>query len=77
MNKPDQAKTKPDRATTVTLLMSFADTTWRMFVPSVLLIGGGIYGDLHLRTGPWLTLASVALGLIVSTLLIKDQIKKL
>ena len=77
MNKPDQARTKPDRATTVALLMSFADTTWRMFVPSVLFIGGGIYGDLHWGTEPWLTLASVALGLIVSTRLIKDQIKKL
>lgn len=77
MSDRDKPKPKPDRATTVALLTTFADTTWRMFVPSVLLIAGGIYGDVRFRTGPWLSLVSVALGLIVSTLLIKDQIKKL
>jgi Putative F0F1-ATPase subunit Ca2+/Mg2+ transporter len=65
---------RPDRATTVALLVTFGDTTWRMLVPSAAFVGAGIYGDLHLGTRPWLTLLGVMVGLVVSMLLIKLQI---
>lgn len=68
---------KPDRATTVALLVTFGDTTWRMLVPSAAFVGAGIYGDLHLGTRPWLTLVGVLVGLGVSALLIKQQIGKI
>lgn len=54
--------------------MTLADTTWRMLTPSAIFVCAGIYADLHLDTKPWLTLLSVALGLGVSVLLIKNQL---
>ncbi len=65
---------KPNRATMVALLVTLGDTTWRMLAPSAIFVAGGIYADLNLGTRPWLTLTSVLVGLLVSALLIKQQI---
>lgn len=74
MSQQPKPNNKPDRATTVALLVTLGDTTWRMLVPSAIFVAGGIYGDLHWGTRPWLTLAGVLAGLAVSALLIKQQI---
>ena len=66
--------TKPTRATTGTLLVTLADTTWRMLVPSALLVAVGIFADIHWQTKPWLTLSGVLLGLLVSGGLIYHQL---
>ncbi len=68
----DNQKSITDNAS---LMQTMADTSWRMLIPSAVFVAGGLYGDLHWGTKPWLTLFSVFLGLGVSVLLIKNQIK--
>lgn len=57
------------------VLATLASTTWRMVIPSVLAVGLGLYLDLHWGTKPWLTLLGVALGLVASAFLIKQQLR--
>jgi len=68
---PEQGR---DRA--VVLLLDLADTTWRMFVPPTLTVGGGLYADTHWGTKPWLTLVGVPVGLALSILLVRRQLRK-
>jgi F0F1-type ATP synthase assembly protein I len=68
-------KNDPQRQT-MALLLTMADTTWRMFVPSIVVIGVGLWADLHWGTKPWLTLVSVPLGLACSVLLVRRQIQE-
>lgn len=58
------------------LIASMADTTWRMFVPTIglLLIGNAL--DEHWNTKPWLLLSGVVLGGIVAAYLVKLQLAK-
>ena len=72
----DQQQEKSKSSDTTSLLLTMADTSWRMLIPSAVFVAGGLYGDLHWGTKPWLTLFSVFLGLAVSVLLIKNQISK-
>jgi hypothetical protein len=73
----DIRKEKPKSVSdNVSLLQTMADTSWRMLIPSAVFVAGGLYGDLHWGTKPWLTLFSVFLGLAVSVILIKNQISK-
>jgi hypothetical protein len=58
------------------LILSMADTTWRMFVPPAIVVPAGIYGDLQLGTKPWLTIVAAAAGLAVSVLLVKRQLRQ-
>jgi hypothetical protein len=58
------------------LMISMADTTWRMFTPPAIFVPAGIYADLHWHTKPWLTLLSAVVGLALSVLLIKKQLEK-
>lgn len=57
------------------ILISMADTTWRMFVAPALLVPAGIYGDLHLRTKPWLTILAAVVGLGCSVVLVRAQLR--
>lgn len=75
LGNPQPGKPEPPEQTLV-LLLTLADTTWRMLVPTGLLAGLGLYGDSHLGTGPWLTLASLPVGLGVSVVLIKRQLRR-
>lgn len=65
----------PSDQTAVTLLLTMADTTWRMFVPSIGVIGSGLWADLKFHTKPWLTLAAVPVGLALSVLLVRRQLR--
>jgi hypothetical protein len=69
--EPTQSGADP----TVVLLLTLADTTWRMLVPTGLLAALGLWVDLHYATAPWLTLASVPVGLAVSVLLVRRQLR--
>lgn len=74
--KSDGRETPPEPASTV-VFMTIADTTWRMFVPSV---GGtllGVWLDATFQTGPWLLFAGCILGLIVAVWAVKAQLKKI
>jgi len=64
-----------DRENARRLLVSAADTTWRMFVPAVILVPAGIFCDLKFRTRPWLTVAAAAVGLAVSVWLVARQLE--
>lgn len=60
---------------TATLLLTMADTTWRVFVPTILFTGLGIWGDLSVGSKPWLTFTGLIIGLIIAGLLVQKQIK--
>lgn len=69
---------KPDKpqSDSMYLIVSMADTTWRMFVPTIglLLIGNTL--DEAWGTKPWLLLAGVAIGGGIAALLVKQQLAK-
>lgn len=73
----EQKARKPDSADTAQLLLTMADTTWRMFIPTALFVSGGIFADLNLGTAPWLTFVSVVIGLASSVLLVRKQLRKI
>lgn len=57
--------------------MTIADTTWRMFVPS---IGGtflGIWLDGEWSTTPWLMFTGIVLGFLVAAFAVWSQYRKL
>lgn len=58
------------------LIGAMADTTWRMFVPT---IGLAVIGDALDRqngTKPWLLLLGAAIGAAIATFLVKRQLTK-
>lgn len=75
-------KTKPEphteRSTGVaaSIVMDMADTTWRMFIPSVGLLMLGRMLDNHYATKPWLMLVGIVLGSVVAGLLVKRQLDR-
>ena len=58
------------------LITSMADTTWRMFVPTIglLLVGNAL--DEYFRTKPWLLLVGAGLGACIAAWLVKQQLNK-
>lgn len=68
---------KPDgQDHTATLLLTLADTTWRMLIPTALLAAVGVFMDLKFGTKPWITLASIPVGLMASAGLIRRQLRR-
>jgi F0F1-type ATP synthase assembly protein I len=53
-----------------------ADTTWRMFVPTIGLLLVGRWCDAQFHTKPWLMLAGAAVGGVIAALLVKRQLNK-
>lgn len=76
-NKGDKPPTPPDRSTVILLLADIADTTWRMFVPTLMLTALGLWADNKYNTGPWLSLAGVLTGCVIAALLVKKQFKRI
>lgn len=58
------------------LITSMADTTWRMFIPTIGLLLAGNALDDKLHTRPWLMLVGAAIGGWIAAVLIKRQIAK-
>lgn len=52
-----------------------ADTTWRMFVPSIIGIAGGYFLDEKLGSWPWIFITGTALGCTIAGILIKRQLQ--
>lgn len=70
----DRAADLP-RSVAILLLATIADTTWRVFVPT---IGGTLVGiklDHLYNTAPWWTVATIITSTVISILLIILQIK--
>lgn len=68
--------TKPTSSPVVLLLGTIADTTWRMFIPSIALAALGLYIDKQLGTAPLLAAIGGFGGLAASSYLIYRQLKK-
>ena len=75
-DKHDTPAAPPDQSTVILLLGDIADTTWRMFVPTVGFIGLGFWIDAKLETKPWLTIAGIIVGVTITSLLIRRQLRK-
>jgi F0F1-type ATP synthase assembly protein I len=58
------------------MLLDMADTTWRMFVPTIGLLLVGRHFDIQLQTKPWLMLGGVVLGAAIAAMLIRNQFKR-
>jgi len=76
-SSPDQTPERDvqrDRRNAYALIMSMADVTWRMFVPSVIFVGLGLWLGLSTHLGPWLAGLGLVVGLTTSFFLVKQQI---
>lgn len=58
------------------LALEMADTTWRMFVPTVGLLLVGRYLDRHFGTKPWLMLVGATFGAVLAVMLVKRQLHR-
>lgn len=56
------------------IMATMADTTWRMFTPSVGLTLAGVWLDAQFGTKPWLMFGGIALGFTGAFVLVKRQI---
>ena len=65
-----------NEASTFALLVSMADTTWRMFTPPAIFVAGGLWVDLHYGTKPWMTALATVAGLGLSILLVRSQLRR-
>lgn len=66
----------PEQSTVVLLLGTIADTTWRMFIPTIGLTILGLLADKVLHTTPWIMTAGIILGALTAYVLVRRQIKK-
>lgn len=67
----------PKTTSTVVLLLSdIADVTWRMFIPTIggLLVGIWLDGIWH--SSPWVAATGFVLGIVITALLVRQQVKK-
>lgn len=75
-NHPQERTVPENEASTFALIVSMADVTWRMFTPPALLVAGGIWVDLHYGTKPWVTIFAAIVGLGLSVLLVRAQLRR-
>jgi len=75
-NNGDDKNVPPNSSTVILLLLTMADTTWRLFVPTVGLTVLGLVLDKQFVTMPWLMIAGIILGAGLAVLLVKLQLKK-
>lgn len=70
------SNTARSEGTTISLIIEMADTTWRMFVPTVGLLLIGRYFDVRYHMKPWLMLVGATFGALIAAQLIRKQLKK-
>jgi energy-converting hydrogenase Eha subunit E len=75
-NNGDDKSVPPSSSTVIFLLLTMADTTWRLFVPTVGLTIVGLLLDKQLATTPWLMLVGIVVGSALAIILVRAQIKK-
>lgn len=75
-NDDDKKPMPPDRSTVILLLATIGDTTWRMFLPTIGMTLLGLFADKWLHTTPWIMIVSMAIGIALTALLVKDQLKR-
>jgi hypothetical protein len=72
----DNVPSAPGESSSFVLIMSMADTTWRMFVPTIPLIILGDSLDKQWNTKPWLMLAGAVVGGLIAAWLIRLQLRR-
>lgn len=75
-NNGDEKFEPPSSSTVILLMSTLADTTWRLFVPSVGMTLLGLAADSHFGTKPWLLVSGAILGCALAYLLVRSQMKK-
>lgn len=73
----DRHESPRPKSTAVLLLGDIADTTWRMFVPTIGFAALGFMLDGQMGTTHWLLALGFVLGCLITALLIKRLFKKL
>lgn len=71
-NTPKSTK-QPPKSTVILLLLDIANTTWRMFVPT---LGGAALGwwvDSSWHVAPWGVVSGLIIGVVACAILIKQQ----
>jgi hypothetical protein len=74
--KKGDEKSLPPKQSTVLLLLTIADTTWRLFIPTIGFTIAGLLLDKQFGTTPWVMVVSMALGVAIALLLTRSQLKK-
>lgn len=74
--KKGDEKSLPPKQSTVLLLLTIADTTWRLFIPTIGFTIIGLLLDKQLGTKPWIMVASIVTGVAIALLLTRSQLKK-
>ncbi len=62
---------------TSAVLISLADTTWRMFVPTIGLLLIGRYADSQFDTKPFGMIIGIVVGAVFAWLLVRKQLHEL
>ena len=73
-NRVSSANSHKPQSDSIYLIMSMADTTWRMFVPAVGFTLLGAWADNALGTKPALMFIGIVVGAALAFLLVKKQI---
>lgn len=66
----------PPVQTATFLLKDIADTSWRMFVPTIGATILGLVIDKVLHTTPWIMIISILIGCVLAGLLVRAQLNK-
>ena len=74
---PKSTQQPPNQSTVLLLLGTIADTTWRMFVPTLGGTGLGLWLDQMASTAPWCAIGGLTIGIAVTVVLMKRQFQKL
>ena len=71
----DSGADRPSDMTAVglSLITTIADTTWRMFVPTIGFTLLGVWGDRVASTKPWLMFAGIVVGAFFAVVLVRRQ----
>lgn len=72
----DSKKDQTASGSAIYLLGTIADTTWRMFIPTIGLALIGDFFDRQYDTKPWLMLVCAIIGAGVAAFLVKRQLTK-
>jgi hypothetical protein len=75
-NDDDVKSAPPDKTTVILLLLTIGDTTWRMFIPTIGMTLLGLFADKWLHTTPWIMVVAMAIGIGITVVLVKNQMKR-
>ncbi|MGB2787487.1 MAG: AtpZ/AtpI family protein [Candidatus Saccharimonadaceae bacterium] len=65
-----------DGASPIFAFATIADTTWRLFIPSIGLLLLGVYLDYSFGTKPWLMIIGLVVGVTLSVVLVVLQLRR-